>query len=78
MAARKQARFIGPDKSRLNQSERLEGCFIFTRDEWIVLWSALERFVTGRTIDVKARAKGIASRLVKQIRQYVLDPYLED
>jgi len=52
--------------------ERLEGCFIFTRDEWIVIASSLDRLVTGRNVPVKVKAKHIAAKLVKQIRQWVL------
>src|SRR5678815_1812421 len=71
MPQRKQSRFSNRALGRLNQSERIEGCFVFTRDEWIVIASALDRFVTGRQLPVKARAKHIASTLFKQIRDYV-------
>lgn len=71
MGTRKQAKLSNKKLGRLNQSELLEGCFVFTRSEWGVIASALDRFRTGRNVEVKTRAKNIAKRLCDQIIQYV-------
>lgn len=69
---------FGQGYVQTGEQERIEGCFIFSRDEWLVISSALDRFVTGRSVAVKARAKHIAATLFKQIREYVLSHPIED
>jgi len=64
--------------NRKNMREQIEGCFVFTRDQWIVIASALDRFVTGRDVPIKARAKSLARQLGTMIRKYVLADAFEN
>jgi len=73
VAKRQQAHLSNKALGRINQSERLEGCFIFTRDEWYILASALDRFACGRAIPVKVKARHLAKRLFAQIKKYILE-----